>query len=263
MHKLARLFAMQWSRLLQYRFDVVLWMTVEAMTPLISLAVWYTVARAGGGVLSEQETITYYLLVIFVFIITNSWNGFFFAREILTGDLVKYLVRPLSVFWNHVSENITEKAIKLIIPVPLFLAVLVLLPQLWVPEIYEWSHIFIFIPSLLLAAALSFLFDMAIGAMAFWLDDADQLRHYKILLHEFTSGVLIPLALLPPLLQSTARWLPFRYIVSAPVEILMGQATGAAAGQLLVIQVLWAVLFGGLLAWLWRRGLQRYAVPGH
>lgn len=262
MHKVARLFVMQWSRLLQYRLDIFLWMMVEAITPLVSLAIWYRVAQQRSGPLTDTETLTYYILVMFVFVITNSWNGFFFAREILNGEIVRYLTRPISLFWGYISENIAEKTIKLSVPIVVFAATLALFPGLFSPAIYQWRHWPLFIASLLLAAILSFTLDMCFGVVAFWLDDSDQLRHYKIMLHEFTSGVIIPFALMPPLLQNIVSVLPFRYIVGVPTEILLGRITGSTLLTVFAIQLVWAVVCTVALVMLYRRGLKRYAVPG-
>lgn len=262
MHKVARIFVMQWSALLQYRLDIFLWMMVEAMTPLVSLAVWYKVAQQSEGPLTATETLTYYLVVMFVFVITNSWSGFFFAREILNGELVRLLARPLPVFWRYISENVTEKTIKLFIPILLFALALVAFPHLFSSGIYHVRHWLFFTVSLGLATILSFVLDMCFGVIAFWIEDSDQLRHYKILFHEFTSGVIIPFALMPLLVQRIVGFLPFRYIISVPTEILLGRIAGAQLLWMMTLQALWAAAFVGLLAVLYRRGLKRYAVPG-
>lgn len=263
MHKLLRLLHMEWSANLQYRTDILLWTISETMTPLIALAIWYAVATySTKAVVSQGDILTYYLLVFFTFVLTNVWNGFFFSREILNGEISNYLLRPISVFWHHFLQNVGEKVIKLIIPIPLFIFFALLAPHLLSPAIYEPRNIGFFIISIILALVLHFYIDMSLGALAFWLEDAFELRRYKDLLHDFSSGVMIPFALMPPALAAVLGWLPFRYIVAAPVELLMGKMTLAGAAQVFLIQLAW---IGGavvLVTILWRKGLKRYAVPG-
>src|SRR5687768_14399479 len=114
LRKIGRLFAMEWGTILQYRSDLILWTVGEAAVPLISLAIWFAVARQSTTfAFTPNDTIVYYLLIILVRMLTNAWNGYFFSQEILTGELVRFLIRPMSVFWHHITNNITEKLIKL------------------------------------------------------------------------------------------------------------------------------------------------------
>lgn len=262
MRKIARLFALEWSRLLQYRADLFMWMAAESAIPLVSLAIWYTIAQTKNAPLSAVDTLTYYLIIMFVIIVTNAWAGWFLARSILNGDIVQYLVRPISPFWPHIANNILEKIIKLLIPLPVLLLVLWQFPRFFSPAIYEPRHIVLFAISVALAAVLSFMIELNFGVIAFWLEDIVQIRRYKDIIQEATSGVLIPLAFLPPTLHQIFSVLPFRYIFSAPAEILLGQAEHAAAWRLLGIQGLWVAGLVIILVILWRRGLKIYAVPG-
>ncbi len=261
MHKVLRVFAMEWSTMLQYRVDLFLWTLTESAVPLIALAIWYTIARSGSFVLSPTETVTYFVLTIFTSIITTAWNGFFFAREILTGEITPYLARPLSIVWKHFANNIVEKTIKLLIPVPVLLAVFWFFPRFFSPEIYTLAHIGFYFFSTVLGLAIAFMFDMALGSIAFWLEDALEIRRFKDLLYEIGAGILIPFAAMPAIAVSFFSLLPFRYILAVPIEILMGQIEGARLLLYLSLQAVWLLGLSVLFAFMWRAGLKRYAVP--
>lgn len=261
--KFNRLLAMEWSKAIQYRFDMLLWSVTEAAVPLISLAVWYRVAAEGQSAFTSQEVITYYVFIIFINLVTSAWGGYFLSREILSGEIIRHLIRPFPVLWHYVANNLAEKMMRLAIPLPLLvIGVATTIPTWFAPAIYEPRHIGGFILSLFLAIIISFVFDLNIGVLAFWLEDVNQLRSYKALLQEITSGVMIPFILLPALLQTLFSYLPFRYIISAPAEILLGQTKGWAAVNLLGIQLAWAVGLLLLLNYLWKKGLKNYAPPG-
>ncbi len=260
--KFNRLLAMEWSKAVQYRFDMFLWSLTEAAVPLIALAVWYRVAVQGHSVWNSQEVITYYIFIMFINLLTSAWGGYFLSREILSGEIIKYLIRPFSVLWNHIANNVAEKIMRMILPVPLLVIALVVLPGFFAPAIYEQRHIVGFLLSLVLGTIIAFVLDLNIGVLAFWLEDVDQLRRYKFLLQEITSGVMIPFILLPTMLQTFFSYLPFRYIISAPAEILLGQAEGRAVLELVGIQIAWTVGLLLLLSWLWKKGLKNYAPPG-
>lgn len=255
---------MKWSETLQYRSDIVMWTIADALVPVIALAVWYTVATSNTSAhgFTPRDTLTYYILVIFTRIITGAWSGYFLSGEILKGELVRYLVRPLAVVWVHIAENISTKLLRLFIPLPIFLFALWQWPQFFSPALYDVSHLAPFLLSTAIAAVLVFCVDLAFGMLAFWLEDAMQLREYEALLYEIASGTLIPLAFLPPLAQSVFSWLPFPSMLNTPVSILLGQVVGIAMWKLIAVQIAWVAITIILLLVLWRRGLKVYAVPG-
>lgn len=259
---ISRLFAMEWSRIIQYRADAFLWTLAEASVPLISLAIWYTVAQTSSQGPTPTEVFTYYILVMFIKIITEAWVGAFLAGEILNGEIVQDLVRPIAVVWKHLANNLLEKLFKLLLPLPALLLVLMGFPQAFSAAIYNPIHISLFAVSLTLAVALAFVTDMTIGILAFWLEDAFQIRRYKVMLESVASGVLIPFSFMPPLASTLFGFLPFRYIVAAPAEIILGQAEGQNALMLLGLQALWIAGLIAVMRILWLQGLKRYAVPG-
>ncbi len=253
---------MMLSEVLQYRGDLILWTSAIAITPLVSLAIWYTVAQSNQLRQDPHTILTYYALVMLLSIATASWRGFELIQEILTGSIVRYLVRPLSVFWEHGVGMLVTKALQLTPPLLIFGGALLLAPHWFSPTLFDIGHVVLFIPSLLLAVMISFVMDMTIGAMAFWLEDAQELQSYRFLLMQVASGILVPYSVMPPLARDTLGALPFRYIISAPAEIMLGQAEGAAAISLLTYQALWVATLTVLLTFVWKQGLKTYAVPG-
>lgn len=252
---------MELRSIIQYRVDTILWTLSDTLTPLISLAIWYTVALSGQQVFSAREVLTYYVMIMFVTFFTAAWNGHFFAQEILTGTLAQYLVRPISIFWKHIINNITEKIIKLTLPAALLLIFLFISPETFSPAIYNPTNILFFAISLALALVISFILDMALGSIAFWMEDVTEIRRYRYLLDAVASGVLIPYAFLPPAAQTAFMFLPFRYTLAAPVEILLGRITGPGALETIVIQCGWIIGLLILLRTSWKQGIKRYAVP--
>ena len=260
--KIRGMFVVNWSMALQYRADLFLWLLTEAATPLISMAVWYAVATSSSHGPTPQQTLNYYILAIIVIIATSSWIGFFISREILDGSIAQRIIRPLSPFWGFIANNIAEKTLRFLIPLPIFIISVFLFPSFFVPSLYEVQPWLLFLVSLCLAAILAFCLDMIFGLMAFWLEDAINLRWYKDTLQMITSGILIPIAVMPPSIQSVVNILPFRSIITTPIDILMGNIHDSSLLLALTIQIAWAAATCLLTAILWRQGLKRYAPPG-
>lgn len=253
---------MEWSTTIQYRLDLLMWMMADLATPILSLAIWYSVSQSSTSALTSQEVLSYYILVMLVSTFTMTWRGFIRSWDILNGDIVKHLIRPVGVFWHDIMNTLAENSFKLILPISLFLIGFIAFPQLFIPAVYNWHYWLPFTASLLLAMVLAFWFDLLFGFLAFWFEDAFQIMSLKHALEFLASGVLIPFAFMPNWMQTIFSFLPFRYIISSPVEILLGRITGSDIFFVLATQVAWIGLSLILTKALWVRGLKRYAIPG-
>lgn len=251
-----------WALNVAYRGDVIIWTLVDAISPIISLAVWYTVSLQGNTSLNPRDTITYYILTILALTATNSWLGYFLTQEILDGRLVRSLVRPLSTFWEHAADNIVTKLIRMPIPVLTIIVIAHVFPNFFSPSLYEGPRIVLGIVSIILGATIAFLADAILASLSFWIEDVHQIIGYHHLLYSFASGIIIPFALMPALAQKLFSVLPYRYIVSAPVEILVSSAQSSNTFTLLATQVAWTVVLAVALRLIWKSGLKVYAIPG-
>jgi ABC-2 type transport system permease protein len=253
---------MHWGVIMQYRLDTILWILAEAIEPLVAMAIWLAVAKEGGSAYTVRETFTYYILAILVFMAVFVWTGFLLSQDILDGKIVQYLVKPYSVFWFLLSSDAAENMFKFILPIPVFIASVVLFPQIYAPAIYEPMHIALFCLSIVLAIGISFTFEMSLSSLAFWMEEVNELRGFKNLFQEMASGLVIPFIFLPPLAVTLFSFLPFRFMISVPIEIIMGQLEGLRAWQFIGYQVIWLAILSIIMRFVWTRGLRHYAPPG-
>jgi len=76
------------------------------------------------------------------------------------------------------------------------------------------------------------------------------------------SGYMIPVELFPPGVRSLASWLPFRYQIGFPVELMTGAHGRQEALALLAVQWAWVGALGLGAILLWRRGLRAFEAYG-
>lgn len=260
--QIGRLFALSWAYALQYRGDIVIWALTSATTPLVSLAIWYSVAKSGDLPTSTRDVITYYILIFLVAYFTRSWRGIFIIEMILNGGIIKYLLRPPVFLFEFISGNLVTKSLQLAVPLPIFLIAIFVHPSWFSPGLFDWANVALFAVSLTMAYILAFAVDLSVGLLAFWIEDAMELQSYRFLLQEVASGVLIPFSVMPPVARTVLSVLPFRYTISAPVEILLGQVQGRETLYLLAAQAAWMISMVVVMRILWVYGLRRYAIPG-
>jgi ABC-2 type transport system permease protein len=76
------------------------------------------------------------------------------------------------------------------------------------------------------------------------------------------SGYLLPLDLLPTPLARVAAWLPFRFTLSVPVEILTKPLERSDLAQLLGAQAAWTAALTIIAVTLWNAGVRRFESVG-
>jgi ABC-2 type transport system permease protein len=115
---------------------------------------------------------------------------------------------------------------------------------------------------LALAWALRFLWGYAMALMAFWFTNSFGLLGLQDAFTFLLAGQIAPVELLPGVMQTLAIWLPFRYMMGFPVEVLMGQLSPAEIAMGFGIQLFWLCISLAISIFTWQRGLRRYTAVG-
>lgn len=249
-----------WTSWLQYRSFFFLLAFGWMIPPLIYLFVWSTAAGGGQvGGLTRGGFVGYYLILILVNQITYAQTNWTVGDVIRSGGLNSWLLRPLPPLYNALSSELAGKVVYMAFVVPVAAVLAVLLR----PEVRPApGGIPLAVLAVMLAWALRFFWGLWIALLAFWATRADALLAVQDALVFVLAGVVAPMGLLPGVLQPAARFLPFRYMVGFPVEILTGQLE---AGEVLVgfaVQIGWLAVALGLSARVWTVGLRRYSAIG-
>jgi ABC-2 type transport system permease protein len=73
---------------------------------------------------------------------------------------------------------------------------------------------------------------------------------------------VVPTDLFPPALRAVVDWLPFRYQIGLPVEVMTGALTPGQTVSALARQWMWVGIGLATTTLMWRRGLRRFAAYG-
>ncbi len=183
------------------------------------------------------------------------------AEEIRTGELTRYLLKPISHTWYAFAMAVAERVVTvLIVPLLALGAMWVALP--WLPAQLALERLVWAAPFLGLGMLLNFLMGLGISYLAFWMDEVWTLHVVKDISLWFLSGQLVPLMLLPSGLRELSEWLPFQYIAYVPAGILSGLVPFEHLPVFALRGLLWAALLWGAVALLWRLGLRRFGAYG-
>ena len=245
---------------LAYRAEMFVWLLSTNM-PLVMLALWTAVARdAPVGRFGQKDFVAYYLATLVVRLLTGAWVIWELNFEIRQGTLAFRLLRPVHPLLAYAAENLSALPVRMRISLPIAAG------ALWVVGRERVTHdpvLLAILPLTILGAWLiTFLAMAIIGSLAFWVEQAGSLFEIWLGLFGVFSGYLVPLELFPGWVAAIARFLPFRYMLAFPVELVIGMTPRTDA--LLELAVQWG--FVGLLALgarlVWRLGLRRFAAFG-
>jgi ABC-2 type transport system permease protein len=246
----------------QYRVQSILWMLFSVMRPVIFLAAWVAVANAQGGQIGAYDTrdfAGYYVALAFVTNLTFSWNAYDFEFEIRMGRLSPKLLRPLHPIHYAVVENLVWKATTMI---PLLIVLALVVVTFDARFRTTPAHLVLFVPSVVLGAALTFLGGWFLATTAFWTTRVHAVSTLWDRAVFIFAGQIAPLALLPGVLKTVSLALPFGYMLGVPTEILRGGVDIPTAGFLIAGQAFWVVVFYVAFLRLWRVGVRQYSAVG-
>ncbi|MFL5757564.1 MAG: ABC transporter permease [Chloroflexota bacterium] len=245
-----------------YRGSLAIWLLGLLVEPIVYLVVWSTVAAGQGGQVggyAAADFAGYFTVLMIVNQLTFTWHFHEFEWRIRNGFFSPLLLRPVHPIHTDLAENVTFKLLTLagVLPVAAFLVVTFnarIQPAPW--------QAVAFVPALLFAFALRFVFEWTVGTLAFWVTRMAALTQAYWVAVLFLSGQVAPLSLFPPPVQVVASLLPFRWMVSFPVELALGRVDAAGVVVGFTAQLGWIVVSLVALRVAWRAGVRRYSAVG-
>lgn len=203
-----------------YRAEFLVWI-LTTNTPLVMLLVWSTVAAEEPlGRLGGEELGAYFLAVLIVRLLTGSWVVWDLVYEIRQGELAMRLLRPIHPFVSYAAENLAALPIRALVSLPVAGAALLWLgAEQLTSDPWGWAVV----PVSIAGAWLITFFTMAaIGSLGLLWESSLSVYQLWLGLFFVLSGYTIPLELFPAWMAGAIHWLPFRFLLSFPVEVMLG-----------------------------------------
>jgi len=246
----------------QYRAAMAIWLIGRIIEPLIYLVVWTTVSQARGGQVGGFEAAdfsAYFIILMLVNQMTFTWIMWEYEYLIRTGAFSFKLLRPIHPIHADIAENVAYKVLTLVIIVPVALILAWIFPPRFNLQIWAIAAAG---PAIIMAFLVRFLLEWSLAMTAFWTTrtGAVSQTYYVILL--FLSGQFAPLSLLPEPLQMLANFLPFRWLIAFPVELILGRLSGREAATGFAAQGIWLLVALVALSRVWRAGVKKYSAVG-
>ncbi|MBJ6759589.1 ABC-2 family transporter protein [Myxococcaceae bacterium JPH2] len=248
------------SEAVAYRAELLVWVLSTTM-PLIMMALWTAVARtAPVGRFGQADFVGYFLATFAVRQLISSWAAWLINWEVKQGTLSMRLLRPISPLWAYAAENIAAFPMRLVVAMPVTVLGVVFVGWQVVPRsAVGWV---LFAVSIVGGWLITFLTNAIIGSLSLFMDSSQKLMEVYLVLFFVCSGYMYPVELFPEGLRSLIDWLPFRYQMGLPTELMTGAHETAEALRLLAFQWGWVTVLAVGTTVVWRYGLRRFAAFG-
>ncbi len=173
------------------------------------------------------------------------------ATDVQSGNIILTMLKPTTVLARYLGQALGEAGFRLVLlTLPTALLISLIFP---VQPPADWLSAVVFLPALagsvLLTGALNFL----VGAFSLVMTSILGLLRAKFYVQELLSGLLLPMTMFPPVVQSVLAWLPFQHVAYTPLRIYLGKLTGVEMLTALALQWAWAAALLALGSWLWGR----------
>jgi ABC-2 type transport system permease protein len=243
-----------------YRAEMLVWILANSM-PLVMLALWHAVAaEAPLGRFTGGDMVAYFLATFIVRQLTSSWIVWQINMEVRQGTLSMRLLRPVHPLVAYGATSLAELPVRSLLSVPVAAIALGIFaggaltrdPVMWL----------FWLLSIVSAWLISVLAQITIGTLALFLESSTKLADVWLGLFFVFSGYTLPVELFPRRMRYVIDWLPFRYQIGLPVEIMTGAHDRAHALVMVGRSVVWVVVLLVLCTITWRRGVKRFAAYG-
>lgn len=225
------------------------------------LALWDQ--RPGLGGYDAAAAVTFVWLTQSLLIPVGIMGGGFqdeMAERIRTGDIVVDLYRPVSLQAWRLAEDGGRAVFHLLARGVAPTAVGALLFDLrWPTSVLTWLA---FALAVALAVTVSFAIRYLVALSAFWLLDSRGVQVLVGVAAIFFSGMVLPLVVFPGWLGDLAMTLPFAALIQVPIDVFLGEHTGAGVLKAFAFQAGWAVVLLAAGAAVTRRATRRVVVQG-
>ena len=246
----------------QYRAELLIWLIGMVLNPVIYLVVWSTISKEHGGAVegySAGDFAAYFIVTMMVNFVTFDWHMWDYEYRVREGGFSPMLLKPIHPIHNDLAENLTYKTITMIVMLP----AAVVLAIVFNATIHPTAQaIILFVPALVLAFMLRWFVEWTAALAAFWTTRTLAINRVYFALSFFLAGRMSPLKLLPRPFRIAAEWMPFRWMIAFPSEILLGNVDPDAAARGMLSQASWTAASFLIMIVVWRRAVRRYSGVG-
>ncbi|MBI4836242.1 MAG: ABC-2 family transporter protein [Candidatus Abawacabacteria bacterium] len=242
-----------------YYWDNILWSTRTFVEPLILLIFWGTIAHT-QTTSSVGQTVIYFVFLALVGRLTSTWVASDTINYIQSGELSHFLLSPVpgSYIAQRIVFELNLKKSRLKVTIPLALIFYFVLSYYFSLHIPALSQLVFFPFAAISGYIITFFLWLIVASTTFWLYHSSGVIDLVDNIIPAFDGSLIPYMFLPVALVEIFQYLPFRYMLSFPLEIVSAPMTPEALWFGILMSLFWGIALILLTQIVWHKGLKAY-----
>ena len=235
-------FKLRFATGLQYRFSAIAGLATQFFWGIMMLFIYEAFYKNGvSSSMNWQELVSYVWLgqaffALLFFRVTDAD----IIESIRSGQVAYEFVKPLNLYWMWFSKIIAKRlsagALRFI---PVIIVALLLPEQYSLKAPISLEGLVLFLITMLLGLIISTALAMIIHALMFYTTTSKGLFNIYGNLADFFSGMIIPLAFMPTIMQSICYLFPFRLCMDLPMRLYIGNITAVEGTQTVLVQIAW------------------------
>lgn len=264
MAKYLAIFNISWEQGLVYRLNFVLWRVRSVLQLLVVYFVWWTVFESQSSIFgyTQSSILTYILVAALIRAIILSSRVIDVAGQINEGNVVNFLLKPLSFIGYYFSRDIADKLLNIsFVVVEITLLILLLKPQIVVQT--DPVILFLVFVAALSGVLLYFSIAFILGMSAFWLENAWGAYFLLFVFTEGLGGGLFPIDILPNGISQTLMLTPFPYLIYFPAKLYVGGLSDGQIIQGFLSLGFWLIGMWFIMSKVLEKGLKRFTAFGY
>lgn len=251
---------MYFKKELEYRWQVFVWVISDLLQPLLLGMVWLSVAKQ-GSILSVNQVVTYFFLVVLVSKLTKDWSVVYISNSVVSGEFSKYLVKPFNYLAETLGISLGVRILRLIILVPVIGIVGIFATQ-YIDINFTFESLMLSVLALGIGFFINFLLGNTFALLSFFIQQIYGLRAFYEHAALFLSGEGMPLLAYPAWAHFYLNLMPFRYTISFPIEILMGLSTSTDIFFGFFVALFWLIFLIIVYKVLFKLAIKKYEAYG-
>ncbi len=260
-----RIFSLHFQDLLAHRSRSIVYVFTYVFNSLLFLAfirgVFSKNSSLGGWTLSTV-TSYYFLLILAPALLMTHPEMPVLRDDIEKGELAGRLLKPFSYYWQRFYHEIPYRIFQGLLAVVIYFSLSAIFGNFLRLNL-SLMQVALIIIIFVLAYMISFTFKMIIAIVAFWTTDTRGLHELTDVIILIFAGFIVPVNLLPGILEKAAYLLPFSYIIYFPVIAIQGKLSVLSMLSVISSQIIWLCMLVIFFRFQWKKALIRFTDLGH
>ncbi len=238
-----------------YRFSVVFSIIGGVLWVVISMFLWRFLFQGNDEMIAYMTKYVIISEIIAMFYTRNvSYN---IAQRVTSGDFAVDLIRPINLFSMSYQKELARLASDFVLTgIPIIIIFLPLLIQ------GGFHNVSLTLIAVLAGHLLMLLIDSLLGFSSFILIEIWPFHRLIGDTIRLVGGSFIPLSMLPGILQDIAYAMPFRFLYSFPLEMLLGSVDSMQILPNFLTLFIWILFFATANIVVYRLALRNTVVQG-